>query len=315
MIWERVTSLSKGSMAMFQLTVRDDLSEVIAYTSPTIPIRAVLGTLSHFPDKAALCHWHSELECIIVLEGAMQYLVNEQVYRLSRGRGIIVNANRLHFGYAGDEGDGGGQGDCVFAVLLLHPSLLGGNAYIESHYLNPLLYDADSDAIFLSEDVGWQHQALRLIQTLWEVAQEQPEHYELQIHVHFASLWLLLYENTVGKHGSHQHASLLNTHLKEMIGYIQQHYADSVALRDIAAAGFMSRSKCCALFKQAIHQTPFEYLLRYRIQKSVSLLADGTRTITAIATACGFNGASYYTEVFRKIMGISPRAYRKRHLS
>jgi AraC-like DNA-binding protein len=58
-------------------------------------------------------------------------------------------------------------------------------------------------------------------------------------------------------------------------------------------------------------QTPVEYLLHYRIQKSLSLLTHGNLTITDIAAACGFNGASYYTEVFRKIMGISPSAYRK----
>ena len=294
---------------MFQLTVRDDLSEVIAYTSPHLPIRAARGTLSHFSNKAAVCHWHSELECIMVLEGEMHYFVNERVYRLARGTGIIVNANRLHFGYAVDDGD------CVFLVLLLHPSLLGGNAYIESHYINPLLYDADSDAILLSEGVEWHRQALFLINTLFQLSQEQPDHYELQIHIQFASLWLLLYENTIAKNGSHQRSSLSNSHLKNMIGYIQKHYAEKIALNDIASAGMMCRSKCCNLFKQTLHQTPFEYVLHYRIQKSLSLLADDDLSITAIAAACGLSGASYYTEVFRKIIGISPSAYRKKQLT
>lgn len=293
---------------MFQLTVRDDLSEVIVYTSSDVPIRAVLGTLSYFPNKAAVCHWHSDLECIIVLEGAMHYFVNEKVYRLSQGAGIIVNANRLHFGYGADDSD------CVFVVLLLHPSLLGGNAYIESHYLNPLLYDADSDAILLSEDVAWHRQALLLIKTLFQLGQEQPTHYEFQIHIQFASLWLLLYENTVAKNGLHQGTSASSSHLKDMIGYIQKHYPEKISLHDIASAGLMCRSKCCSLFKQTLHQTPFEYLLHYRIQKSLSLLADGNLTITAIAAACGFSGASYYTEVFGKIIGISPSAYRKSRL-
>lgn len=100
-----------------------------------------------------------------------------------------------------------------------------------------------------------------------------------------------------------------------MIGYIQKHYAEEISLNDIAAAGIMCRSKCCALFKHTLQQTPFEYLLHYRIQKSLSLLAAGTLTITAIATTCGFNGASYYTEVFRKIIGVSPSVYRKSRLS
>jgi len=294
---------------VFQLTVRDDLSEVIAYTSPNVPIRAVVGTLSHFPNKAAVCHWHSELEFIIVLEGEMHYFVNEKVYRLSQGTGIIVNTNRLHFGYGAD------NSDCVFLVLLLHPSLLSGNDYIESHYINPLLYDSDSDAILLSKDVAWHSQALLSIKTLFQFTREQPAHYEFQIHIQFASLWLLLYENTIARNGSHQRSSVPSSHLKDMIGYIQKHYHEKISLHDIASAGLMCRSKCCHLFQQTLHQTPFEYLLHYRIQKSLSLLADNNLSITAIAAACGFGGASYYTEVFRKIIGISPSAYRKRRWS
>ncbi|GHO47502.1 AraC family transcriptional regulator [Ktedonospora formicarum] len=290
---------------MFQLTIRDDLSEVIDYTSPNVPIRTVEGTLLHFPNKAAVCHWHSEVECIIALEGEMHYFVNEQVYRLAQGTGIVVNANRLHFGYAVNDRD------CKFLVLLLHPSLLSGNAYLESHYINPLLYDANSDAILLSGEVAWHRQALHMIATLFQLGQQQPAHYEFQISIQFATLWLLLYEHTVAQYGSFQGTSAPSNHLKEMIGYIQKHYPKKISLHDIASAGLMSRSKCCRLFQQTLHQTPIEYLLHYRIQKSLSLLADDHLAITAIAEACGFNGASYYTEVFRKIMGISPSAYRK----
>jgi AraC-like DNA-binding protein len=66
---------------------------------------------------------------------------------------------------------------------------------------------------------------------------------------------------------------------------------------------------------QTLSPTPFEYVLHYRIQKSLSLLADDDLNITAIAAACGFSGASYYTEVFRKIIGIPPSAYRKKQLT
>ncbi|MCU0080609.1 helix-turn-helix domain-containing protein [Extibacter muris] len=52
-------------------------------------------------------------------------------------------------------------------------------------------------------------------------------------------------------------------------------------------------------------------LLRYRIQKSLSLLVSDTYTITEIANQVGFSGSSYYSEVFRKYMHCSPREYKK----
>ena len=66
----------------------------------------------------------------------------------------------------------------MFIVLLLHPSLLGGNDYIESHYLNPLFYDAESDAILLLQDGVWQSQALLLIKGIFQLAWEQSNHFE-----------------------------------------------------------------------------------------------------------------------------------------
>jgi len=73
----------------------------------------------------------------------------------------------------------------------------------------------------------------------------------------------------------------------------------------------MCRSKCCRLFKQTLHQTAIEYLLHYRIKKSLNLLTETDLSISEILYRCGFNSASYYTEVFNKIIGTSPRDYRK----
>ena len=98
-----------------------------------------------------------------------------------------------------------------------------------------------------------------------------------------------------------------------MIGFIHRHYAEKITLDDIAAAGMMCRSKCCQLFKETLHQTVFECLLHYRIRKSLSLLIDTDNSITEIAETCGFNSPSYYTEVFNKIMKITPRDYRKKN--
>jgi AraC-like DNA-binding protein len=96
-----------------------------------------------------------------------------------------------------------------------------------------------------------------------------------------------------------------------MIGFIHAHYPEKITLDAIASAGMMCRSKCCHLFKQTLRQTIFEYLLHYRIRKSLKLLTDTGMSITEIAGRCGFNSASYYTETFNKITGMTPRDYRR----
>lgn len=52
------------------------------------------------------------------------------------------------------------------------------------------------------------------------------------------------------------------------------------------------------------------YLMSYRIEQSIPLLVNTSYTITEIALQVVFPGASYYTEIFHRIMGITPSDYR-----
>jgi AraC-like DNA-binding protein len=292
---------------MVQLKVRENLSELIQYTSRDIPVCLVVSRLHWFTNHTALCHWHEDLEFTLITEGTMSYFVNDVTYQLSKGMGIFVNSNRLHFGGPGTDA----VHDCRFTCLLLHPSLLRGNAYIEKRFIDPFLFDSGRDAVVLSPETGWQRRALSCLTALTKIAHKQPDGYELRLQSQFYFLWELLYKNSQAETGILPPRTALMRGLKEMIGFIHTNYAEKITLDDIAGAGMMCRSKCCHLFKQTLHQTVFEYLLHYRIKKSLGLL-DTDRSITEIAAACGFNSASYYTELFNKVMGTSPRDYRKR---
>lgn len=79
----------------------------------------------------------------------------------------------------------------------------------------------------------------------------------------------------------------------------------------MASACHTSKSEFCRLFKAAMHQTPFDFLLHYRILKSLPLLCSTDQSVTEIAGCVGFSGSSYYSEVFRKFMQCSPTEYRR----
>jgi AraC-like DNA-binding protein len=293
---------------MFQLTIREDLSEIIQYTSRNIPVCSLAPQRLHsYVNHTASCHWHEELEFTLITKGTMSYFVNDVTYQLSEGMGIFVNSNRLHFGGPGTDP----VHDCLFTCLLLHPSLLRGTAYIENRFVDPFLYDAGRDALVLSPETGWQRRALSCLSALSRMTREQPPGYELRLQSQFYFLWYLFYINVHSGAELPPAGSGLAKGLKEMLGFIHTHYAEKIGLNDIAGAGMMCRSKCCRLFRRTLHQTAIEYLLRYRIRKSLDLLRETDLGIAGISEACGFNGASYYTEVFNRIMGTSPRNYRR----
>src|SRR4051812_41784515 len=102
-----------------ELEVFSDLSERLNYNLPDFPLYVRKGRLRHFDRFAAACHWHPDLEYILVLDSSMEYFVNGKILHLAKDDGIFVNSKRLHYGFSAD------KTDCSFIVVVVHPSLLG----------------------------------------------------------------------------------------------------------------------------------------------------------------------------------------------
>jgi len=96
-----------------------------------------------------------------------------------------------------------------------------------------------------------------------------------------------------------------------MTGFIFQNYTEKITLDAIAAAGYVCRSKCCQLFSEYIGKTPNAYLTGYRIGKSCEMLKESNMTVVEVAMAYGFQSPSYFTHVFQKETGLTPKEYRK----
>jgi AraC-like DNA-binding protein len=288
--------------------IGSNLKENVNYTDDNgLPIKFGKCALSLFPGKTGTCHWHNEIEIILVHEGRMDYYVEGNTYRLESGSGIIVNTDRLHYAMPVKEAD------CSFELLLFHPSLLSSNRIIQNKYVEPLLQDSQSDAIVFDDSHEWCVEVRQLVKDIFIVCNQKKTGYEMRLQSMLSNFWLSLYENTVAINGSRTNLSVSVASMKSMIEYIHGHYTEKISLNDIAEAGIMSRTKCCILFRENMNQTPMEFLISYRIHKSIELLIDNSLSVSEVAQECGFNGASYFAETFLKIIGFSPRDYRKFH--
>lgn len=85
-----------------------------------------------------------------------------------------------------------------------------------------------------------------------------------------------------------------------------------IALEEMTAAANLSKSACSNSFRRLIRESSFSYLLRYRVEQSLPLLANPELTVTDAALAVEFSCASYYAEIFKRYLGIFTREYRRR---
>lgn len=94
-----------------------------------------------------------------------------------------------------------------------------------------------------------------------------------------------------------------------MTGSVMAHYAGKVRLSDVAAAGAVCRSRCCRIFRDRLNQTPNAYLTAYRLDRACDRIRGGAQ-ITEAALSSDFDSASYFSETFRKVFGLSPSRWR-----
>ena len=85
-------------------------------------------------------------------------------------------------------------------------------------------------------------------------------------------------------------------------------------LQDIAAHFNVSPNHLSQLFKRVTDVGITEYITHQKIEESKKLLTEGTLKVYEVADQLGFESAFYFSKVFKKITGISPKDYRNREI-
>lgn len=95
--------------------------------------------------------------------------------------------------------------------------------------------------------------------------------------------------------------------------YIRAHHAEpDLLVETIAADAGLSESYLCTVFKQACGVTVKDHLTRVRLERAKELLRDTADKLQAVALQVGFRDANYFSTVFKREVGITPREYRER---
>lgn len=98
--------------------------------------------------------------------------------------------------------------------------------------------------------------------------------------------------------------------IRKAMKYIQEHFSEPITLEDIANYVHLNPSYFSSIFKQACGSSFKEYLNMIRIEESKRLLSNTDYSLINIAISTGFEDQSYFSKVFKKYTGITPRQYR-----
>lgn len=101
--------------------------------------------------------------------------------------------------------------------------------------------------------------------------------------------------------------------LRKVQEYIDSNYEkENLSLNEVAGAVGVSANYLSAVFSQSMNRTFVEYVTDKRMEKAKKLLRDTDESSGEIATLVGYKDPHYFSFVFKKTQGISPREYRNR---
>jgi AraC family transcriptional regulator len=99
--------------------------------------------------------------------------------------------------------------------------------------------------------------------------------------------------------------------LQRVLDYIDTHLAENIGLQDMATIAGLGQHHFATMFKQSMGISPYAYVVQQRVDRAKYQLRQTTISISDIALSCGFADQSHLNKHFRKIVGMTPKAFRK----
>jgi two-component system response regulator YesN len=102
--------------------------------------------------------------------------------------------------------------------------------------------------------------------------------------------------------------------VRDAVLYLKNHYGQGITVETVARELYVSPSHLMHLFKAELGKTFNECLSDCRIEKAKELLRDKKYKIYEVCEQVGYTDTRYFSQLFKRITGLSPREYGK-HLS
>ncbi len=255
---------------------------------------------------ASFWHFHPEYELVYIKKGRGTRHIHHHLSNYQDGDLLFLGPNIPHAPFGNTEYPDNVEIVLQFPAELLPPSLL---KLPEFHAIDKLLRLSRKGLSY-----PWQ--------TKEKIGKLLGRMLELDHFARFMALLDLLHtlahcdDYTCLNVG----AVVLETHspdyqrINRIYEYVHEQYAEPIRLEEMSALVGLTETAFCRFFKQVTGNSFIAFLNEYRIYRACELLSQAELSITEVMDACGFNDLSYFSRLFKRLLGDSPREYRKKVL-
>jgi len=244
-------------------------------------------------DFEGLSHMHKEMEVLLVLDGEAHLYIDAIAYPLHKGDVVVLSPYTLHYYTFAS--------DCDFR----HVCLCFDTALL---YDIPLKADIENRRTTITPIIHGSTRCAEHIEKAFAAHTKKQAGWECAVIGHISLLFGVWAEEGYLTKNPQPNAP---TVYETIFRFIAEHFTEDITSADLAAALGFHNSYVCRLFRKSFGESFGQYLCRYRIEKTKSLLQYTDTPISQIALDTGFNSFSYYSQKFKAYTHMTPSAYRK----
>jgi AraC-like DNA-binding protein len=252
-------------------------------------------------------HFHPEVELFCCNEARGTNFIGNYVHSLEKGELLLIGKNLPHSRQVDKTYDDKKEiSGCI--ELKFREDFLGSNFFMlkEFAHIDALLKRAQKGIKFQDKTRGQVYPILQRIKGATGVTALMSVLSILDILARADDFSLL---NSAGflNEPNHQDSQKIN----KVFLYTEEHFREPIALSEVAALINITEAAFCRYFKVRTGKSYFQYLTEFRIFHACRMLLEEDKDIAQVCFSSGFNNPSNFHKQFKKIVNLTPKAYRE----
>ncbi len=247
-------------------------------------------------------HYENTYQIVFLLAGKILYQVGEKEYEVSKGGMIVLNTLEEH------------------TLKVLEYPYERYVIQIRPDFFQHEVKYPEVIAVFIKRPANFSH-LLTVTEPVWDylydVIREMEKEYlnrkkywEMYVGADLRRMFITIFRECAGALSMMKIGSGV-TLAYNVMNYLNHHFAEDINVNSIAAALFLNRDYISHVFKDETGYSVMAYVISLRMNRAKLLLAETDRSITDIATECGYTDFTYFSKQFKKHTNLSPSKFRK----
>lgn len=288
---------------------------IIELTVPPLPHYIIGGHATmppgrKHPGRRAI----GVFDLIVVVKGCLYLGEEDRHYEVRAGHVLVLRPDAEHYPTRSCEE--------VTEYYWMHFHTLGGWSVAEDT-LAPAKMNDSAEPVSTAEQFAPRPFVKRIPQfakaaklTVLENKLQQLSQMSVSDHIHGVR-WKqqLLFQEVIDQLSSSVEARSPTPALacaEKAASYLRRNYKEDITAQSLGESINFHPVYIARCMKREFGCSPFDYLLRFRIQQAKLLLLQTDLSVSRVAEEVGFNQSAYFATCFAKFEGLSPRQYRQR---